>query len=329
MRRRLGVVITPPISTVQMVRGLQSAIGLRGVKHIQPHITLIPPFNSTFEMSEHISVAIGEIAIETEPFEVELGEISTFTGRGDVLFYKVTIGDDRLKHLFGTLMDTGLFKAPERPFVPHVTVAVDMEASKVASAISLFDPTPLRFFSDTIDLLERPPRSSWTTAERFVLGVGFKRVISNVRLSVYLQKGVPLRTFEQRMLASDFLAATEDKGMSMVADYGVENLLTTICVAGDVVVGSLVVRLLRSDIALLESFCIFEEAYRGLGIGRSTLLWLLDTLADYKVRYVLAAGDRANWLVGLGFEALDAGALRLCDVLGVDSARRTLVKELY
>lgn len=156
-RVRLGVVLLVPPPFADRVDGLRAAFGDPALDQVIPHITLVPPVNvNTRDLSAALAV-LRAAAGAARALDLQLGPIRAFPGVEHVAFLAVD-GDpgelDRLRRL-----RTAVFRPPlERPldhdFVPHVTVAQGIDASRLDAVLQAtpdLDPMVVRF--DRVHLL--------------------------------------------------------------------------------------------------------------------------------------------------------------------------------
>lgn len=88
------------------------------------HVTILPP-RPLFSEPEAASVQVGATAIETEPFEILLGDVAVFPVT-DVVYLDLRTGVRELRDLHRQL-NTGHLEFQEPfPYHPHITLAQEL-----------------------------------------------------------------------------------------------------------------------------------------------------------------------------------------------------------
>lgn len=118
-------------------------------------------------------------AADTAPLSVRIGPPATFAPRSPVLYLEVHGGGAQLAALQRRLGRGPLApppSRPERPFVPHVTVAGSVGCERAAAAIELLGAYELQLTLDRLHLLEQDPaapRQPWMVLVEVPLGGAF------------------------------------------------------------------------------------------------------------------------------------------------------------
>ena len=132
------------------------------VNHVQPHITLVFPFDSdieTNELKEHISSVVSN----TTPFEVILNGITPTNSFGRYLFLNIQKGGNEIIGLHNRLY-TGILQnyypkwLKENVFLPHMTVGnfdneedFAMAINETRNIIDSFKTTVIEISVEIID----------------------------------------------------------------------------------------------------------------------------------------------------------------------------------
>jgi 2'-5' RNA ligase len=135
---RVGVVVLVPEPIATEVHGLRRACGDPALDRVSPHVTLVPPVN----VSEvRLGEALGRVrraASIVGPFVLRLGPAATFAPDSPTLYLAVD-GDDLALSSLARLRDE-VFQPPLHrplawPFVPHVTLADETDAERLAAGV--------------------------------------------------------------------------------------------------------------------------------------------------------------------------------------------------
>jgi 2'-5' RNA ligase len=91
------------------------------VPHLSAHLTLLPPRPLQGTESAALEI-LGQICAQTEPFEVSLGEIDSFSPITPTVYIRITRAAARLEQLHDQLNTRILTFNEEWPYIPHLTV---------------------------------------------------------------------------------------------------------------------------------------------------------------------------------------------------------------
>ncbi|HEY6532053.1 MAG TPA: GNAT family N-acetyltransferase [Acidimicrobiales bacterium] len=138
-RLRLGVALLLTGELATEVDGLRRACGDGALGRVPPHLTLVPPVNVRVDELPDALSLLRAAAAATLPFALRLGPPATFLPATPTLHLAVG-GSGPATQVLRQLRD-GVFRPPfERiltfPFVPHVTLADEMEPDRIASALA-------------------------------------------------------------------------------------------------------------------------------------------------------------------------------------------------
>jgi 2'-5' RNA ligase len=162
-RRRLGValLVPPPVGTE--IDGLRRACGDGSLARIAPHCTLVPPVNVNEDHMDDALAYLRAAAQSTRPFTLELGPAATFLPDSPVL-YLVVGGDglDALIDLRDRVFTEPLSRTVTWPFVPHVTVAEEMDAGRIDASIAALANYHATVTFDRVHLLEEGDGRVWS-----------------------------------------------------------------------------------------------------------------------------------------------------------------------
>jgi 2'-5' RNA ligase/GNAT superfamily N-acetyltransferase len=161
-RRRLGValLIDPPRS--DEIDGLRRALGDRALARIAPHVTLVAPVNVKDDSLPSTLALIRSAAVECgRPLQLTLGPPATWLPANPVLYLPVGGDLPELRRLREAVFVPPLERSLAWPWVPHVTLADDVESSRIGAAIEALGGYQVAVTIDRIVLLElRHPSAS-------------------------------------------------------------------------------------------------------------------------------------------------------------------------
>ncbi|MBU6081518.1 MULTISPECIES: YjcG family protein [Allobacillus] len=138
---------------------------------IPPHITLKESFTADQQTIDKLTEDLSKIAKETEPFDIEIKKVSSFSPITHTVYLKVE-PNDTLSKLNEQMNAEGFPGEQAFSFVPHITISQDLSEDEHSDVygtlkISSFD------LKDTIDrfqLLYQLDDGSWTVYETYKLG---------------------------------------------------------------------------------------------------------------------------------------------------------------
>jgi 2'-5' RNA ligase len=134
-RRRLGVALLLPPVVAAEVDGIRRALGDPSLGRIPPHITLVPPVNVRADDLEAAVEVLRRAASRAKPFELTLGPPRSFLPDNPVVYLSVWGFLDRLQALRDAVFTAPLERDLTWPFVPHVTLADNIEPARAKAAV--------------------------------------------------------------------------------------------------------------------------------------------------------------------------------------------------
>ena len=183
VRGRLGVVLPLPVATAAEVDGVRRALGHDGARAVPPHITVVPPVNVAPRAEDDALAAVRDAAAATPPLAVVLGPAGTFWPATPVVYLSVHGDVEGIERLHGRLDDGPWARPTTWPFVPHVTVANDMEPARIPTAVELLAPYRSEATLTAVRVMREEVDGAWTLLEdvalsgRHVVGRGGLEVV--------------------------------------------------------------------------------------------------------------------------------------------------------
>lgn len=165
-----GIVIFPSVDIQDEANALRKRYDPK-YPYISPHITLKYPFQMDAQERDETVKALEEIAQETEPFQIEVTKISSFSPVSNAIYLKVE--DNEHLNKLNEKMHEGVFDAHrEHAFIPHITIAQDLPSDEYSDIYSSLRMRQIHF-TDTIDrfqLCKQLENGNWTVDKTFHFG---------------------------------------------------------------------------------------------------------------------------------------------------------------
>jgi 2'-5' RNA ligase len=161
-RTRLGVVlqVDPPAATE--IDGLRRALGDGMLGRVAPHVTLVTPVNvPAAGLGDALAVLRAAAAATPAPLRLELGPATTFHPVTPVVYLAVGGDLDALESLRQQVVRPPLARTMTHPFVPHVTIADDMEVARIPAAVAALAGYRTEVTVDRLHLLRETPGRIW------------------------------------------------------------------------------------------------------------------------------------------------------------------------
>lgn len=163
-RQRLGVVLLVRQPVATQVDGLRAALGDGALARIAPHITLVPPINVAERDLSGVLAHVREASAASRPLSLRLGGVATFSPVNPVAYLQVP-GEpaelDELHSLRASLRSGPLERPDQHPFVPHVTVADDLDPDRIRAALTALVDYVVDVRIDAVHLLEEGRDRVW------------------------------------------------------------------------------------------------------------------------------------------------------------------------
>ncbi len=138
---------------------------------ISPHLTIKEVFEASEEELKDVTSALALAAKETNPFDLTIRKVSSFSPVNNVVYLKVEPTDE-LQHLYDRVHSGMLDQEVPYSFVPHITIGQklsDDEHLDMYSQLQLVDVSHEEKV-DRFHLLYQLENGTWTVYETFHLG---------------------------------------------------------------------------------------------------------------------------------------------------------------
>lgn len=165
----IGVAIPVPAPYSESLTRARIDAGDPEALAIAPHITLMPPTAIEPEALEAVREHLREVASTQEPFVVALSGTDTFRPVSPVVFVAVTEGAEGCAELHGSVNQGPLSQPTRFPYHPHVTIAHDLDDTRLDSAGLSRADFQARFPVAQFTLYEYGDDGVWREIETFSL----------------------------------------------------------------------------------------------------------------------------------------------------------------
>lgn len=141
----------------------------------KPHVTILPPRSLSTPLGEPLE-AIRKQCAEFQPFEVELHGPSTFWPVSGVVYLSLSHGFEQLVQLHDALNTGGLRRQEAHPYVPHVTIAQELNKTDTQAVLADVTRGWLKyrdansFRVECLFLVEQTSEIAWTDLSCILLG---------------------------------------------------------------------------------------------------------------------------------------------------------------
>jgi len=161
-KRRFGVALLIPWPIAVEIDALRRATGDGALGRIPSHLTLVPPVNVREDAVADALAVLRAAAAATRPFTVVLGPPATFLPDSPTLHLPVSgPGLDAVGELRDRIFTPPLERPLTWPFVPHVTLADEMEPARIGAAIDALAGYRAAVRFDRVHLLEEGKGRVW------------------------------------------------------------------------------------------------------------------------------------------------------------------------
>lgn len=304
-RIRLGVALLLPARPAAEVDVLRRALGGGdAVRHIPPHLTLVPPINVREERLEDVERVIRRAAAGARPISATLGPPASFLPTSPVLHLAVGPGEavTEVKRLRDAVSVEPMARDLAWPFVPHVTLLDGGDRQRIAAAVEALAGHVVDVTFGAVTLLREQRDEDGVRVWRPVLdaSLGGPSVVARGGLELELEVGERLDRdaatwFElawdahDRDLAGEGWTPAEQVAVTARREGAVVGAATGVCRDGEVHLERLIV----------------DPAVRGEGIGTHLLAAftsdVVDRGAGRVVARTIAGGAAQRFYVERGF----------------------------
>jgi len=159
----LGVALLLPPPLDAEVDGLRRALGDGGLGRIPAHLTLVPPVNVREDRLGQVLAVLRRAAAATRPFIATVGPPATFLPDSPTLYLAVTgAGREAVAGLRERVFVEPLARPLTWPFVPHVTLADEAGAERIAVSVVALADFRADVAFDRVHLLREGPGRVWS-----------------------------------------------------------------------------------------------------------------------------------------------------------------------
>ncbi len=160
-RVRLGVVLLVPPPLDREVDTLRKALGDGTLGRVPAHLTLVPPVNVREDRLSDARRVVREAGAATRAFTVSLGSPKSFLPDNPTLYLPITEGGEAVCELRDRVFREPLARPLSWRYVPHVTVADEIDPSRIGSAEAALAPYRAEVTFDRVHILRENPGRVW------------------------------------------------------------------------------------------------------------------------------------------------------------------------
>jgi GNAT superfamily N-acetyltransferase/2'-5' RNA ligase len=160
-KMRLGVALVMPPPLDREVDTLRRATGDGTFGRVPPHCTLVPPVNVRADRLADALAVLRDAAAVTRPIRARLGPPTTFLPDNPVLYLPFEEGAGAVVALRERVFRDPLARPLTWPFVPHVTVADEVDPDRVRAAQAALCDYRTDVTFDRVHLLQEGPGRVW------------------------------------------------------------------------------------------------------------------------------------------------------------------------
>lgn len=136
---------------------------------IDPHVTLVFPFETNKPLNEVVSIIQREID-KLSVFDINLSTVEDFYPEFPIIYWLVEQSEE-LKKLYFEITNSLELTIPHEKYVPHVTVAQEISTHrKMLVKENIIPYLPVEsFFAESIDLISPMVDNRWVSVRTFSL----------------------------------------------------------------------------------------------------------------------------------------------------------------
>lgn len=171
---KCSVVAYLPGPLGEFVDGLRKRLNPRFANWLA-HVSILPP-RPLPPHPEDVLPEIREKCLMLEPFVATLGEVQTFWPVNGVVYLSISVGAERLVGLHGRLNCGYLERVEPYPYVPHVTLAQELDEAATQAVLAEASqewtryPGTASFRVDSLSLVRQEADQRWVDLAPIPLG---------------------------------------------------------------------------------------------------------------------------------------------------------------
>jgi 2'-5' RNA ligase len=159
---RVGVALLLPEPVRTEVEGLRRGLGDPTLLRIPPHLTLVPPVNVREDRLPDALAVLREAAAATaRPLRLDLGPPATFLPDNPTVYLGLGGEVAALHALRDRVFRPPLERRLTWPFVPHVTIADDIDPDRIPAALAALADYSAGVTLERVHLLREEPGRAW------------------------------------------------------------------------------------------------------------------------------------------------------------------------
>ena len=143
------------------------------------HVSILPP-RLLSRAPEEMLDQFHEQCLALDPFEATLSEVHTFWPVKGVVYLSISRGSDRLAEFHNRLNSGGLARVEPYPYVPHVTIAQELDEAETQAVLHEASREWARYTGtsafrvESLSLVRQEADLSWVDLDPILLGTALK-----------------------------------------------------------------------------------------------------------------------------------------------------------
>jgi len=139
------------------------------------HVSVLPPRPLAISEADAVEEARARCA-EWEPFELEISGVRDFLPVNGVVYLALGRGAPEMCRLHGTLNQGHLAQQEPLPYIPHITIAQDLDVSRTLELLDRVNREltayggPRRIPVETLTFVRQTPTGDWVDLANLQLG---------------------------------------------------------------------------------------------------------------------------------------------------------------
>jgi 2'-5' RNA ligase len=158
----IGIVIVVPEPWAQEILDWRMGLGDPYSDRMPTHITLVAPTKLPRSRMDALLTELATAMTSEQPFEVTIGPVGTFRPVSPVVFLHAHDRHDELARLEQRVRQLVTDQLPMHPFVPHVTIAMNVGDGLLDAAAHALSDLIATWWVAEVVVFERDDQGYWS-----------------------------------------------------------------------------------------------------------------------------------------------------------------------